>query len=88
MDERRFELLEVKRLMVEFGITFKDIRELGITGKRTVLPRYWNLETGATWCGRGRMPGWLVGKTSTNFGCLPKRGDARRRGMPEHMTMN
>ncbi|WP_080409622.1 H-NS histone family protein [Burkholderia ubonensis] len=29
---------------------------------RSVLPRYWNPDTGETWSGRGREPKWIAGK--------------------------
>ncbi|WP_157655826.1 H-NS family nucleoid-associated regulatory protein [Burkholderia ubonensis] len=65
--ERKFALLEIKRLMEEFSITFVEVRDICMPTKKTLAPRYWNPETGETWAGRGRLPRWLIGKDPDAF---------------------
>ncbi len=59
-------MAEIKRLMVQFGITNED---LGITGRGTavkgksrgiVAAKYRDPISGKTWTGRGRRPSWVV----------------------------
>ncbi|WP_071764393.1 H-NS histone family protein [Burkholderia ubonensis] len=58
--ERKSVLNEIGRLVMEFEITSFEIRQLEkITRRSTVVPRFFNPETGATWSGRGRRPKWL-----------------------------
>jgi DNA-binding protein H-NS len=65
-------IADIKRKIVEYDLT---IEELGFTSKRggkTVMKpplpaRYRNPETGETWSGRGRTPGWLVGRNKERF---------------------
>jgi DNA-binding protein H-NS len=35
--------------------------------KRSVVPKFRDLETGKTWTGRGMTPKWLVGKNRDDF---------------------
>ncbi|ELW9532547.1 H-NS histone family protein [Burkholderia cenocepacia] len=35
--------------------------------RKRPTPKYWNPETGQTWCGRGRMPLWLAGKDPERY---------------------
>ena len=61
-------LLQIKELMQQHGITAADITGRGVkkapkTKSATVLFR----DGDNTWSGRGRMPGWLVGKDKEKF---------------------
>lgn len=61
--EAAAELERVRKTVTEFGFTPDDV-----FGKRrrgagqAVAAKYRNPETGDTWSGRGRQPGWLKGK--------------------------
>lgn len=64
-------IADIKQQIVEYGITAE---ELGFSSKRStgtrkapLPPRYRNPKTGETWSGRGRTPGWLVGKNRERF---------------------
>jgi DNA-binding protein H-NS len=55
---------EIRAKVVEYGITERDIfgarREGRRPRSRSSLPaRYHDPKTGASWCGRGRMPNWI-----------------------------
>jgi len=63
-------IAEIKEKIAEYDITAE---ELGFVTRRAAprnkaLPaRYMNPKTGQTWSGRGRTPGWLVGKNRERF---------------------
>jgi DNA-binding protein H-NS len=60
-------LAELREKIARYGVTAD---ELGFTaggstapaGERAPVPKYRDPETGKTWTGRGRTPGWLHGK--------------------------
>lgn len=69
-------IAEIKAKMAEYGITLQDIGAGGRRrgrGKASVgQPKYRNPDTGETWTGIGRKPGWLAqalsqGKTLADF---------------------
>ena len=35
--------------------------------RKKLTPKYWNPETGQTWCGRGRTPLWMAGKDRERY---------------------
>ena len=55
-------MAEIKRLMADFGITLEDLG--GKSGKSksrgAVAAKYRDPDSGKTWSGRGRRPGWVV----------------------------
>ncbi len=59
-------IAEIKRLMVQFGITSDDLGLSGRAGagkvksRGIVAPKYRDPISGKTWTGRGRRPGWVV----------------------------
>ncbi len=65
-DARKQELAgaisEIKRLMAEFGITLEDLGDKPGRGKPrgAANAKYRDPESGKTWSGRGRRPGWLA----------------------------
>jgi DNA-binding protein H-NS len=69
----RAEAIEkIHALMHEFGLTQEDLvinRKRGPNKKpaQPVKPKYQDPKTGATWSGRGRVPGWLAGKNRDKY---------------------
>ncbi|MEA3130721.1 MAG: DNA-binding protein [Paraburkholderia sp.] len=63
-------IAEIKQKVAEYDLTAE---ELGFTSKRAAgrepatVAKYRNPKTGETWSGRGRSPGWLVGKNRERF---------------------
>jgi DNA-binding protein H-NS len=67
-------IAEIKQKVAEYDLTAE---ELGFTTPRkpgrkaasasTSVAKYRNPKTGETWSGRGRSPGWLVGKNRERF---------------------
>ncbi|WP_133646593.1 H-NS family nucleoid-associated regulatory protein [Paraburkholderia flava] len=64
-------IADIKQQIAEYGITAE---ELGFSTKRPTTarkpplpPRYRNPKSGETWSGRGRTPGWLIGKNRERF---------------------
>jgi DNA-binding protein H-NS len=62
---------DIKRKIVEYDLSAE---ELGFSAKRgrpvkkaPLPPKYRNPKTGETWSGRGRPPGWLVGRNKERF---------------------
>ena len=82
-DEMRLELRQqIEDLLEGAGMTLEEVvgprqtkTASGKKGKKTTRPatvKYTNPETGDTWTGRGRKPGWLIeqleaGKELTDF---------------------
>ncbi|WP_175950779.1 H-NS histone family protein [Burkholderia sp. BCC0405] len=65
-------LAEVKRMVLEFDISAREI--FGGSKARKHQParaRYRDPETGATWSGRGRPPAWIDGKDREPFEIAP-----------------
>jgi DNA-binding protein H-NS len=66
---------DIKLLIEEFDITAEELGFAGLgakttktKGRKPALPaRYRNPKTGETWSGRGRSPGWIVGKNRERF---------------------
>ena len=62
--ERDAALNTVKGLVLRYGFKWRDIKpakgsSAGKGTRGTVAPKYRNPETGDTWTGRGRAPGWI-----------------------------
>ena len=84
--ETRTVIGEIKAKMAEYGITLDDLKMPSRRGAKkakgaAVKPKYRNPETGATWCGRGRSPKWLVdelakGRAREDF-LFGKRSDVK-----------
>lgn len=55
-------MAEIKRLMADFGITVEDLGgKAGKSKTRGAAPaKYRDPDSGKTWSGRGRRPGWVV----------------------------
>lgn len=68
-------LAEFRDKATELGISLKTLMasvqpDLGRKRRRKgekVAPKYRNPETGDTWTGRGREPGWIKGKNRAEF---------------------
>ncbi len=62
---------EIAKIMKDFGLTIADfggtMRPKSSKVREPVAVKYKNLETGATWTGRGRVPLWLKGKNKDDF---------------------
>ena len=61
---------KIHALIKAEGYAFEDIFGAARKAKRTgakVAPKYRNPETGDTWTGRGREPGWIKGKNRDDF---------------------
>lgn len=61
---------QIHAMMAEYEITGADlgIREPRAKKKSGGLPpKFQDPETGATWTGRGRAPGWIAGKDRSKF---------------------
>ena len=63
---------KIKTLIAEYELTQEDIfggskRAPKEGGSFKVAPKYRNLETGATWTGRGKRPKWIEGKDLALF---------------------
>ncbi|OXJ22593.1 H-NS histone [Burkholderia sp. HI2714] len=77
--ERHTVIREIGKLIVEFGISAAEMREIVGNARHKREAKYWNPLTGATWSGRGRRPKWLE-KADMESYRLPsseKRHDAR-----------
>lgn len=78
-DARRAEIVsviaEIRQKIAEFGLSAGDLgfaeaprRGRPPKAKKTPLPpKYQDPKTGVTWTGRGRVPGWLVGKNRDKY---------------------
>ncbi len=59
-------IAEIKRIMAQFGISSDDLgfsnRAVTVKGKSRglVAAKYRDPNSGKTWTGRGRRPGWVV----------------------------
>jgi len=68
-------IVDIKQLIADYEITAEELgfhvsAAKGTRGKgrKSELPaKYRNPKTGETWSGRGRTPGWLVGKNRDRF---------------------
>jgi len=68
---------EISSLMAQYGLTIADIEVKGKRGpgkkkakavaKQSVVAKYQDPKTGATWSGRGREPLWIKGKKRERF---------------------
>lgn len=62
-------LAEIKAKIAEFGFTVEDVFSTQKTRKQRERsgPTYRDPESGATWSGMGREPGWIKGKDRAAF---------------------
>lgn len=61
-------LQTVLQLVQEFGFTAQQVFPWKPSkSKKKVEAKYRDLETGATWSGRGKPPQWIAGKDRTPF---------------------
>lgn len=63
-------IVQIHQVMGEYGITSAD---LGLKGTRArkktgaAAVKFQDLESGATWTGRGRQPAWIAGKDRSAY---------------------
>lgn len=65
-------IAQIHQVMSDYGITAADlgVKESSRRGPRktgSVVPKFRDPETGATWTGRGRAPGWIAGKDRSKY---------------------
>ncbi|MBU9640287.1 H-NS histone family protein [Burkholderia gladioli] len=69
--ELKIVIADIRRAIAEYGLTERDLfpPRLGRPRKedQKPKPRYRDPETGATWTGRGRVPGWIAGQDRERF---------------------
>lgn len=68
--ERSTALAQVRQMVTSYALTPREIFGQGYSDRAklfTVGPKYRNPATGATWSGRGRVPGWIVGRDRAAF---------------------
>ncbi|NCA71160.1 MAG: H-NS histone family protein [Sphingobacteriia bacterium] len=66
-EERRDAITEAKRLIAEYELTPEQLFAPSRSGKAQLPPKYIDPDTGKTWSGKGRVPGWLDGKNRDDF---------------------
>lgn len=73
-DEIAHAVSKVRELVIEFGLTPKDIFSSGKSSKAgparsgmKVAPKYRNPASGETWTGRGKAPKWIDGKDRAKY---------------------
>ncbi|MEN8517874.1 H-NS histone family protein [Burkholderia sp. RS02] len=70
---RQTVLAEVKRMVVEFDLSAREIFGGNKARKhQSTRARYRDPESGATWSGRGRPPAWIDGKDRAPFEIAPQ----------------
>lgn len=63
-------IAEIKDKIAEYDITAEELgfsSRVAAKRKKPMPARYMDPKTGQTWSGRGRVPGWLVGKNRERF---------------------
>jgi len=64
-------IVEIRNRIAEYNLTVEELgfsARRGRPAKKTPLPpKYRNPKTGETWSGRGRSPGWIVGRNKERF---------------------
>lgn len=64
-------IADIRRTIAQYGLTERDLfpPRLGRPPKIDQRPkaRYRDPQTGATWTGRGRVPGWIAGQDRDRF---------------------
>lgn len=64
-------IAQIKALMADYGLNLADItgrqRARSTKARAANKARYRNPETGQTWSGFGRAPGWIAGKDRASF---------------------
>jgi DNA-binding protein H-NS len=62
-------LAEIRAKIAEFDFTVEDVFSTNKTRKQRERsgPKYRDSESGATWSGLGRQPGWIKGKDRAAF---------------------
>ncbi|CAN7793129.1 H-NS histone family protein [Caballeronia sp. LjRoot34] len=62
-------IAEIKAKVAEFGFTVEDVFSTKKARKQRERsgPTYRDPESGATWSGKGREPGWIKGKDRATF---------------------
>jgi DNA-binding protein H-NS len=75
--EKAEAIREIQAKMDEWRIPLRDLQEAQ-SGPRYApiksgqdAPKYRDPESGATWSGKGRVPGWIVGKDRAAFAITP-----------------
>jgi DNA-binding protein H-NS len=68
-EERQGVLQRIRELMTHWDIRSNELRRYrrGTYHTKPVVPKYRDPETGKTWSGRGRIPGWIAGKDRNAF---------------------
>ncbi|WP_081081039.1 H-NS family nucleoid-associated regulatory protein [Burkholderia territorii] len=81
-------IAEVRRLVLEYQLAPRDIFGTGAAKPRRQMleAKFRNPETGATWCGRGRPPLWLVGKDRDQY--LIAKDSTKRRSEPSASSLD
>jgi DNA-binding protein H-NS len=68
--EAELVLAEIVRKMREYQISLADLMGREHESQKvttTPVPKYRDLQSGATWSGRGRAPHWIVDKNRDDF---------------------
>ena len=63
-------LADIVRKMREYQISFADLMGREHESQKVTtaaVPKYRDLQSGATWSGRGRAPHWIVDKNRDDF---------------------
>ncbi|MFP4890820.1 H-NS family nucleoid-associated regulatory protein [Paraburkholderia sp. EG304] len=66
-------IADIKQKIAEYDLTAEELGFTSAAAKprrkssATAVAKYRNPRTGETWSGRGRSPGWLVGKNRERF---------------------
>ncbi|AJZ62430.1 H-NS family nucleoid-associated regulatory protein [Paraburkholderia fungorum] len=63
-------IADIKQKIADYDLTAEELgftKKHAVTRKTASVAKYRNPKTGETWTGRGRSPGWLVGKNRERF---------------------
>ena len=71
-DEIETVIAQIHQVMGEYGITANDLGLKGAASKGRrkaggAAAKFRDPESGATWTGRGRAPGWIAGKDRSKY---------------------
>lgn len=73
---------EIRARMAEWGIELRDLQDARKSPKYVpkksgrYLPKYRDPDSGSTWSGKGREPGWIAGKDRSAFSLTMPEADA------------
>lgn len=73
----------VIEVIQKYKFTTQQVFPIVVPQKKKVQDKYYDPDTGKSWSGRGRVPGWLVGKDLTLYEIKPAVPEIKYESIPK-----